>query len=35
LVLVAPSGRSRIVVGTSITRKPDIAVPINSSEVWY
>jgi len=34
-VPVAPTGRSRIVVATSITRKPIIAVPINSSELWY
>jgi hypothetical protein len=32
---VAPSGRSRIVVATSITRKPLMAEAINASDVWY
>jgi hypothetical protein len=30
---VAPADRSRIVVATSITRKPIVAVPIDSSLV--
>jgi hypothetical protein len=33
LVSVAPSGRSRIVVATSVIRNPFMAVEINSSEV--